>query len=132
MTPRERRARDILMSLGMIFVLTAVALPLPAAAQGSLVKLSVFNFGVVNIDASGYGTTVSNMLINSLSADPSLVILDRKELESFLSLNDLQQNDDLNNMANIGSRLGLDMIVAGNVEKRGAVITIRTHVVQVD
>lgn len=132
MKSRGKRGICVVAFMGLLFALATFILPLPVEAQGSMVKISVFNFGVLNIDASGYGTTVSNMLINSLSADPALVILDRKELESFLSMNDLQQNDDLNNMANIGSRLGLDMVVAGTVEKRGPVINIRSHVVQVE
>ena len=110
----------------LVFTTTA------SAAPPAVVKISVFNFGSVNIDAAGYGTTVSNMLINSLSADPSLVILERKELEAFLALNDLQQNDDVNNAVNIGTRLALDVVVVGTVEKKGPVITIRANTIQVD
>lgn len=95
-------------------------------------KLSVFNFGTANIEASGLGTSVTNALISNLSRNPSISILDRKDLETFLNLNDLQQNDQLDNVVNIGSRLGLDFIVVGSVAKRGSAITVKCGLVQID
>lgn len=116
-----------------VFILGGLLWPMLLHAQPSpKVKLSVFNFGTVNIEASGYGTTVSNMIVSTLAANPSLAVLDRKELEAFLSLNDLQQNDDMNNVIQIGSRLGLDVIVVGTVERRGSIIHIRSNVIQID
>src|SRR5574340_466800 len=70
------------------------------------VKVSIFNFATATLEASGYGTSVTNMLANYLKADPGLALLDRRELEAFLNLNDLQQNDNLENVAAIGNRLG--------------------------
>lgn len=96
------------------------------------IKLSVFNFGTANIEASGLGTSVTNALISNLSRNPSISILDRKDLETFLNLNDLQQNDQLDNVVNIGSRLGLDFIVVGSVAKRGSAITVKCGLVQID
>ncbi|MCX5854395.1 MAG: hypothetical protein NTZ24_07460, partial [Deltaproteobacteria bacterium] len=96
------------------------------------VKVSVFNFGTVNMEASGYGTTVTNMLMNSLGAEHSLYLLDRKELESFLNLNDLQQNDNLDNVVNVGTRLGLNVIVVGSVEKKGSIIAINCKVIHIE
>ena len=95
-------------------------------------KLSVFNFGTANIEASGLGTSVTNALISNMSKNPSISILDRKDLETFLNLNDLQQNDQLDNVVNIGSRLGLDFIVVGSVSKRGSAITVKCGLVQID
>jgi len=95
-------------------------------------KLSVFNFGTVNFEASGLGTSVTNALIGTLKTDPSISILDRKDLETFLSLNDLQQNDQLDNVVNIGSRLGLDFIVVGSVKKNGSAITVNCSLIQID
>jgi len=95
-------------------------------------KVSVFNFGTLNIEASGLGTSVTNGLISTLKSNPSICILDRKDLETFLSLNDLQQNDQLDNVVNIGSRLGLDFIVVGSVSKRGSAIQVKCSLVQVD
>lgn len=95
-------------------------------------KLSVFNFGTANIEASGLGTSVTNALISNLSKNPSISILDRKDLETFLNLNDLQQNDQLDNVVNIGSRLGLDFIVVGSVAKRGSAIAVKCGLVQID
>jgi len=85
-------------------------------------KIAVFNFNIINLDARGYDATVTNTLINFLERTSSLDIVDRKELEAFLSLNDLHQNCDLSNVVTIGNRLGLDMIVVGTVKKDGPVI----------
>ena len=115
-------------------ILCAVFIPacLFAQSASSVVKISVFTFGTVNSDSSGYGTTVTNMLTTSLAADSSLAMLDRKELESFLNLHDLQQNEDTDNVVQIGSRLSLDVIVVGSVEKKGPIINIRCNLIQVD
>jgi curli biogenesis system outer membrane secretion channel CsgG/TolB-like protein len=113
---------------------TAIALAVPStmsSQRSTKPKVSVFHFGSVNIDASGYGAAVTNRLNNALSADPVLSLLDQRELMSFLSLNDLQQNEQMNNVINIGTRLGLDAIVVGSVEKRGTVIIINCKVVHI-
>jgi fibronectin type 3 domain-containing protein/TolB-like protein len=96
----------------------------PRLAHTYNAKIAVFNFNVLNLDARGYDATVTNTLIDFLQRTSSLNILNRKELESFLCLNDLQQNCDLSNVVTIGNRLGLDMIVAGTVKKNGPVIEI--------
>jgi len=96
----------------------------PRAAHTYTAKIAVFNFNVLNLDARGYDATVTNTLIDFLQQTSSLNILNRKELESFLYLNDLQQNCDLSNVVTIGNSLGLDMIVAGTVKKNGPVIEI--------
>ncbi len=103
----------------------------PRPAHTYTAKIAVFNFNVLNLDARGYDATVTNTLIDSLQKTSSLNILNRKELESFLYLNDLQQNCDLSNVVTIGNRLGLDMIVAGTVKKNGLVIEIFCKVVNI-
>ncbi len=117
------------------FLLTALAvlLVVPAGAAGDVpqVKMSVFNYGAMNMDASAYGTSVTNMLIATLRGTACLSVLDRKELEAFLSLNDLQQNDDVENVVHIGSKLALDFIVAGTVGKSGQLITINTKLISI-
>ena len=117
----------------LLLLMTAFFLPALAAAQPpTATRVSVFNFGTVNIEASGYGTTVTNMLTTSLQSEASLNLMDRKELEAFLSLNDLQQNDQLENVIQIGTRLGLNVIVVGNVQKRGTIIAIHCKVVHIE
>ena len=100
--------------------------------QASEYKLSIFNFGTKTIEASGLGTSVTNTLISALRTNPSISILDRKDLETFLNLNDLQQNDRLDNVVNIGSRLGLDFIVVGSVVKSGPTIYVNCSLIQID
>ncbi|MCX7982464.1 MAG: hypothetical protein N2572_06110 [Syntrophales bacterium] len=117
-----------IMLLTIVMTLSRTA-PLEASAA---TKISVFNFNATNLEATGYNTTVTNMLLNSLGNDPSFSVLDRKELEAFLNLNDLQQSDNVENAIHIGSRLGLNAIVIGSVEKRGPVIIVNCRVVSID
>ncbi len=114
-----------------VAVAAVFAFPTGSVAQVRTVKLSVFNFGALNIDASSYATMVTNYLISSFRGNPALSVLDRKELESFLFLNDLQQNDATENVIHIGSRLDLDFVVAGTVGKTGSAITVRCNLFSV-
>lgn len=121
-------------SLGLPLYLLLILLLYPslsAASSTAVHKLAVFNFGVLNLEAAPYGTSVASMLMLEFEKEPRLVILDRKTLESFLSLNDLQQRDDLANILHIGSRLGLDFIVSGNTEKRGLNILVNCRVTSI-
>lgn len=102
------------------------------AGRASANKISVFNFGTTSLEASGLGTTVTNTLVNSLKNDASISMLDRKDLEAFLNFNDLQQNDQLDNVVDIGTRLGLDFIIVGTVDKKGSAIYVNCSVVQID
>ena len=120
------RKRVISICLGMIFCLCVVA---NASAQP--VKLSIFNFVSSSLDASGYGTTVSNFLSDSLRNYTAICLLDKKELETFLSMNELQQNDDPENAILIGTRLALDVVVMGRIEKTGQILSVRCKVVHV-
>ena len=115
-----------------LLIITVCHAPIAFAEAIPQVKISVFNFGTLNLDASGYGTSVTNMLINFLGAERSLALLDRKELEAFLNLNDLQQNDDFDNVVNIGTKLGLYVIVVGSVEKKGSIISINCKVINIE
>ncbi len=94
-------------------------------------RIAIFNFQAVNIEASGYGATVTNLLVDALKGVPSLTVLDRKELETFLSLCGLQQNDDMENVVDVGTRLGLDVILVGSVKKSGPVISVNCKAVQI-
>jgi fibronectin type 3 domain-containing protein/TolB-like protein len=122
------RARHVFL---LAFLALLLVVPAGSAQEAPQVKLSVFNYGAMNMEASGYGTSVTNMLIGTLRGSPSLSVLDRKELEAFLSLNDLQQNDDVGNVVQIGSKLALDFIVAGTVGKSGQLITINTKLISI-
>ena len=95
-------------------------------------KISVFNFGTANLEASGLGTTVTNSLVDVLKNDATVSLLDRKDLEAFLNFNDLQQNDQPDNVVNIGTRLGLDFIIVGSVDKRGSAIYVSCSLIQID
>jgi hypothetical protein len=103
-----------------------------AASAMSSVKIAVFNFVTLNMEASGYGTAVTNMLGDVLKSKPSYHVMDRKDLEAFLYLNDYRQDDRVENAVQIGTRLGLNMVVVGNVEKKGAWIIVNSRVISVE
>lgn len=115
-----------------VIVFLLLICPSVAFTATSQVRIAVFNFGTVNLEASGLGATVTNQLINLLGADSSLTMLDRKELEAFLSMNDLQQNDQVDNVVNIGTRLGLNVVVVGSVEKKGSMIMVLCRVIHIE
>ena len=113
-------------------LLFAVLFTPRAALAMTQVKLAVFNFVTLNMEASRYGTMVTNMLGDALKGDPSYDVLDRKDLEAFLNLNDYQQDDKVENAVNIGTRLGLNVVIVGNVEKKDTVIIVNCKAVLVE
>ncbi len=96
------------------------------------VSVSVFHFTPLSTDASNYGITVTNTLINAPKMQSSFVILGRRDLETFLAINNLQQNDQIENVVNVGTRLGLNFVIAGSVEKRGIMIVTNCKVISID
>ncbi|MBI4620121.1 MAG: hypothetical protein HY739_08165 [Desulfobacterales bacterium] len=116
----------------LIFVTIMLCYPIIVLANTPLqAKIAVFNFRTVNLEASGYGTSVANMLIDSLKEKSELIMIGRRDLEAFLNLHDLQQDDNPANAVNIGTQLGVDVIVVGNVEKKGATIVVNCKVIHV-
>lgn len=116
----------------IIIALVLLLVIFVGAGKASAGKISVFNFGTTNLEASGLGTSVTNLLSNVLKDDPAISLLDRKDLEAFLNFNDLQQNDQLDNVVNIGTQLGLDFVIVGSVDKRGAGIYVSCSLIQID
>ncbi|MFZ3116259.1 MAG: hypothetical protein WA133_05805 [Syntrophales bacterium] len=102
------------------------------AASAAPNKVAVFNFQSSSIDLSVQGATLTNMLSSALNAEPDLSVLDRKELEFFLALNDLQQQSTLAAVVDVGTRLELNAIVLGTLEKRGAVLMVNVRVVGIE
>ena len=118
-----------LKSCFLAFVFACLASQPIEAAQ---IKVCTFNFAALDLESAGFGTTISQMLNEYFRSIPNLQVLDRKELEQFLSLNDLQQNDNLDNIVSIGSRLGLDIVVTGSIGRSGQILRITVKAVQID
>lgn len=95
-------------------------------------SIAVFHFIPLNMDASSSGITATNALFNALKTEPSFVMLDRKDLETFLAINDLQQNDQMGNVVNIGMRMGLNFVIAGTIEKKGTMIITHCKVISIE
>jgi TolB-like protein len=97
-----------------------------------LISISVFHFIPLSMDATNYGITVTNTLINAPKMQSSFAMLGRKDIEIFLAANNLQQDDQIENIIEIGTRLGLNFVIAGNIGKRGTMIVTNCKVVSID
>lgn len=104
----------------------------PQTLGAAQIRICIFNFTSLDLESAHLGTSASHMLTERYRSQSSLYVLDKKELEQFLTLNDLQQNDNVENMASIGSRLGLDVVVTGSMGRAGQVIMINVKAVQVN
>jgi len=100
-------------------------------AGAAPMKICIFNFAAAELDSASLGTSVTHNLNEYFRSIPNFQVMDRKELEQFLSLNDLRQNENLDNIAVIGSRLGLDIVITGSVGRSGRVTTIAAKAVQI-
>jgi uncharacterized protein len=100
-------------------------------AIAAQIRICTFNFTALDLESAHLGTTASQTLSENFRSKPNYHILDKKELEQFLTLNDLQQNDNVENMASIGNRLGLDIVVTGSIGRSGQLILITVKAVQV-
>ncbi len=94
-------------------------------------NVAVFHFTPLSVDATTYGITVTKTLINVPKMQSLFAIMDRKDLEFFLSANNLQQDDKIDNIIEIGAKLGLNFVIAGNIEKRGSLIITDCKVVSI-
>jgi TolB-like protein len=104
----------------------------PVPGDSFRVSLSVFHFTPLNMGASPYGITATNTIVNALKKQTSFVVLDRKDLETFLVANDLQQNDRTENMIHIGTKMGLNFVIAGSVEYKGTMIITNCKVISIE
>jgi len=96
------------------------------------ISVSVFHFTPLSMDASNYGIIVTNTMINAPKMQSSFIMLGRKDLETFLAANNLQQNDQIENVINIGTQIGLNFVIAGSIGKRGTMIVTNCKVVSID
>ena len=101
-------------------------------AGATRINVSVFHFIPLGMDATNYGIIVTNTLINAPKMQSSFAMLGRKDLEIFLAANNLQQGDQMENIIEIGTRLGLNFVIAGSIEKRGTMIVTKCKVVSID
>lgn len=101
------------------------------AASAERFNVSVFYFTPLGVDAVNYGIIVTNTLTNAPKMQSSFAMLDRKDLEVFLASNNLQQNDQLDSIIEIGSKLGLNFVIAGSVGKRGTTIVTNCKVISI-
>ena len=113
--------------------ITAGKPPVASVSKGSSrFSVSVFHFRPLNIDASNYGITVTNTLLHAPRMQSEFAMMDRKDLETFLIANDLQQNDQIENVIQVGTKIGLNFVIAGSVEKKGSRIVTNCKVIGIE
>jgi len=98
----------------------------------SQISVAVFHFTSSSMDASQYAVKVLGTLTNAPKMQASFDLLDRKDLETFLVVNDLHQTDRIEDVIHIGTRLGLNIVITGSIEKRGTLIIINYKVISID
>jgi len=91
-------------------------------------NVAVFYFTPLSVEATAYGNIITSALANSPKMQSVFDLLGRKDLEAFLSSNNLQQNDQLDNAIEIGNKLGLNFVIAGTVDRRGTTIIANCRV----
>lgn len=100
-------------------------------AGGARINVAVFYFTPLTMDVANYGITVTNTLINSPKMQSTFTLLGRKDLEIFLAANNLQQNDQIDNMIDIGTKLGINFVIAGSIVKKGTRIITNYKIVSI-
>jgi len=96
------------------------------------INMAVFAFESANVEATPHSAEITSRLENRIETIHSIKILGRRDLEKFLVMNDLQQNNDVGNIIRIGTLLGLHYIISGRVEKRGVEIIAECHLVSIE
>jgi fibronectin type 3 domain-containing protein len=94
-------------------------------------RVAVYTFNILNLGAAGYDATISNLFMTLLDQHRVLEVMNRKELEDSLRRAGLQQSENVSLVQTVGSRLGLDGIIFGNVKKVGSSIEFEVKFVEV-
>jgi len=95
------------------------------------IRIAVFTFNILNLGAAGHDATISNLFMTLLDQHRIFEVMSRKELEDSLRRVGLQQSEDISVVQTVGTKLGLDAIIFGNVEKVGSAIEFEVKFVDV-
>jgi fibronectin type 3 domain-containing protein len=95
------------------------------------IRVAVFNFNILNLGAAGYDATISNLFMTLLDQHDIFEVMSRKELEDSLRRGGLQQSEEISVVQTLGTRLGLDGIIFGNVKKVESAIEFEVKFVEV-
>lgn len=101
------------------------------AQTNKKIRVAVFTFNILNLGAAGHDATISNLFMTLLDQHPIFEVMSRKEMEDSLRRAGLQQSEDIAVVQTVGTRLGLDAIIFGNVEKVGSAIEFEVKFVDV-
>ena len=84
------RARSLLLLSRSLLLFVCVLSADPTQCPERF-KIAVFNFSVHDLDAKDYDTTITDTRITLLERAPSLLIINRREPEAFLLLEDFER-----------------------------------------
>ena len=101
------------------------------AQSNKQIRIAVFTFNILNLGAAGHDATISNLFMTLLDQHRIYEVMSRKELEDSLRRAGLQQSEDISVVQAVGTRLGLDGVVFGNVRKVGSAIEFEVKFVEV-
>ena len=107
-----------------------IGVKLFARAEGRI-RIAVFTFNILNLDAAGYDATISNLFMTLLDQHQIFEVMSRKDLEDSLRRGGLQQSEEISVVQTVGIRLGLDGVVIGNVKKAGSLIEFEVKFVEI-
>ncbi len=99
------------------------------ASQKSL--LALFNLRPLSLNALGYDGEILYSLISALDKQNTVRLMPRREMEKQLFRGELSQSDNLNTIIKAGKLLGVDFVLAGQVDKRGSRIVVSFKMVDI-
>ena len=103
------------------------------AKELSINRLAVFDFALIDGEASAEGKLIADRIINYLVKDGSLNIIERSRIEKILSEQELQASGivDSATAKELGKTMGVEAVIIGTVAKFGDESEINTRLVNV-
>ena len=114
--------------------MSAVMVVLLAGQSGAAGEplLALFNLRPLSLDALGYDGEILYSIVSGLDKKDSVRLIPRREMEDQLSRAELSQSDNLGTVLRAGKILGVDFILAGEVDKKGNRIIASFKLVDID
>lgn len=102
------------------------------AAQGTRPKIAILLFLPQNMEAISLMDAIPTLLTNSVAKTDYFEILERKKIEKAIELEGYKLNTiKMNELINIGNKLGLDFVITGDVQKERGTITAQIKVLYI-
>jgi fibronectin type 3 domain-containing protein len=100
------------------------------AQSSNKIKIAIFTFNILNLGAAGYDASVSNLFMTFLDQHRIFEVMNRKKMEESLRRMGLQQSENVPVVLKAGTKLGLDMVLFGNITKEGSTISFEAKLLE--